>query len=161
MSRTKLTNTHKYYTDIYDRLKTRSNELIEGGFNTTKEYLDLFQFRTKESNNIVLEYLEYAISEIDRTKSIFQFMKFVNADIATKLEARILEYTLIKASYDKITPDFITNIYNDKIRDVLSNIDRSNERVSNQSLTPSLIKGRIDPYFVGFLRPEQIHPARW
>jgi DNA-directed RNA polymerase subunit M/transcription elongation factor TFIIS len=144
-----------------DRINKKINQ-INTEFDPKQEYLDLFKFKTNESNNIKLDYLQFAIGlKLDRTKSIFQFMKFVNADVAIKIEMGILEYTLIKVSSEKITYEFITNIYNDKVRDISANLDMSNKRINNLTLTPSLNEGHIDPYFVGFLRPQQIHPAQW
>ncbi len=144
-----------------ERVNKKAKQLAIS-FDPKHEYLDLFKFKTNESNNIKLEYLQYVMKlNLDRTKSILQFMNFVNAEMAVKIETGILEYTLIKVSSEKIVPEFIDNIYHDKIRDIYVNLDTSNKRINNKTLTPSLIDGHVDPYFIGFFRPEQLHPAQW
>ncbi len=130
-------------------------------FNQCDEYFKMCDFKTNHSNIINIDILKYGISEINRIIGLFKLMKFIGPKIADNIEAGIFEFSMIKTTLDGLLPEFVRNVYEDKIESVCANIDINNSRIANMSLKPSLISGNINPYFVAFLSPEQLHPERW
>jgi transcription elongation factor S-II len=52
-------------------------------------------------------------------------------------------------------------VYRTKTLDICANLDISNKRIGNKTLTPALLDGGLDAHFVAFMTPHQLHPARW
>lgn len=138
--------------------------------NAAQEYAKMFKFKTEASKNIRADVMYYAIKNLDRTTALFTLANYVPVGIADEIENGILEFTLIQINNEKPDViDFTVNIYCDKIRDICQNLDLQNTRVNNKTLTPSLIggsttrnaSGSMNPYFVAFLSPQQMHPIRW
>lgn len=129
-------------------------------FDAKKEYLKLYNFKLSASHNIN-EQLFSIISSLDRNKALFRLMDYVDPYIAEQLEMGIFEYTLIRMTNDNLPSDFINGVYNDKLQDIIQNIDPDNLRIQNKTLRPALLKQHINPQLVPFLSPSQIHPARW
>lgn len=55
----------------------------------------------------------------------------------------------------------VDSIYNQKIRSIVNNLNEKNKRINNKTLRKSILNGKIDPYFVAFLSPSQLHPVAW
>lgn len=140
-----------------------SDESIDK-FDTLQEYANAFNFRTSDSMTIRVEVMHYVMTSknMNRTESIFELSKYVPFDIADKIEKGIVEFAMIKNSADgSDVLDFIPRIYRAKVSDICDNIDINNKRINNQTLNSSLKDGGLDPYFVAFMSPHQLHPARW
>lgn len=131
-------------------------------FDERKALASFFKFRTSASNTIRNDVMYYAIKNIKPKNAIFKFSKYVPMDIALKLERGIMELILIDMSSEKPDViDFIVNKYQSKVNDICANLDLTNKRIENKTLTPSLIDGTLDPHWVAFMTPQQVHPIRW
>lgn len=131
-------------------------------FNQLDELTKMFKFRTLGSSIIRVDVMYYAIKNLDRKTAIFSLERYVPIGIADAIERGILEFTLIQISNEASDViEFIKNIYKAKVHDICVNLDVNNKRINNQSLRGSLIGGGLDPHFVAFMSPSQLHPARW
>ena len=140
-----------------------NNEIYDiSNFDPTKEYMKMFKFRTSASNKIQANIMDYTIHNVDRTAGLLKLLDYIPAQMADKIENGILEFALIHISNEKLDSiEFIVNIYCDKLRDICYNLDINNKRIANKTLKPSIMDGCIDPYFIAFMTPQQLHPVRW
>lgn len=131
-------------------------------FDTISEYIKIFNFKTVGSSAIKKSIMNYAIKNINRFESISLLANLVNFNIADKIESGILEYTLIRVSSTcPDIPNFVCNIYKSKVLDLYNNLDTSNTQINNKTLYYNVINNIIDPYYLAFMTPEQLHPANW
>lgn len=148
--------------DLDSNLSTDKTDISDiQNFNASKEYLELMNFKTSASACVSPEIIMYAIQNLDRSWAIFELMKFISPSIASQLEEGILEFSIIKTSEENYDAEFVYNIYVDKVRDISVNLDMKNKRVENKTLMPALKSGKLNPYYVAFMKPQQIHPIRW
>lgn len=131
-------------------------------FNVTNELRKMFNFRTTSSNNIRPDVMSYAIDNINKKTAIFELEKFVSIKSAIQIYEGVLEWTLIYINIETSDVlDFMGNIFNEKIQDICCNLDPNNTRIDNKTLRKSILNGYIDPYYIAFMTPQQIHPMRW
>jgi DNA-directed RNA polymerase subunit M/transcription elongation factor TFIIS len=131
-------------------------------FDIATECTKMFNLRTSASTIIRPDVMIYAIQHLDRKNALFAIANYVPFGIADKIENGIIEFVMIQISSEQPdTIDFLCNMYRTKIRDICLNLDAKNKRINNQTLLPSLLDGGMDAYFVAFMTPQQMHPARW
>lgn len=130
-------------------------------FDAYTECAKMFEFKTKSSSLIKLSTLIYSINFISRIEPLNKLTKYVNMSIANEIEEGIMEYSMIKISTENMPDEFLSNVYNDKLNDVLLNIDPTNQRIKNTTLNSAITNGHIAPHFVAFFSCEQLHPLRW
>ena len=131
-------------------------------FDETKELMKMIKIKTSASINIRNDVIKYGLLNINRKEALFTIAKYVSFSIAIQIENGIFEYSLILISNEK--PDsieFIENVYRSKTLDICFNIDVNNEKINNKTLKPWILDGGLDPHFVAFILPHQMHPARW
>jgi DNA-directed RNA polymerase subunit M/transcription elongation factor TFIIS len=131
-------------------------------FDAKAEYMKIFDFKTTESLGIKKNVIQYAIKNINRHESITLLTKLINYDIACDIEKGILEYTLIVVS--NRCPDilsFVNNIYRSKLIDIYNNLDTNNSNINNKTLNNSVSTKMIDPYYLAFMKPQQLHHINW
>ena len=131
-------------------------------FDQNKELIKMIKLRTSGSINIRNDVIKYALLNINRKDGLFSIAEHISFPIAKQIENGIFELSLILTSNEK--PDsieFIENIYRSKIIDICLNIDMNNIRINNKTLKPWILEGGLDPHFLAFIPPEQVHPARW
>lgn len=131
-------------------------------FNELNEYSKLFNFKTSGSKIIRKDVMIYVIKNFKRSDAILKIAKYVDLRSADKIESGILEETMIRTSNEK--PDVIdisNSIYEDRVRDICINLDRNNKKINNQTLQPSVMNGKINPYYLAFMPPHHIHPVAW
>lgn len=105
--------------------------------------------------------ISYLANNIDRINSISRFSLLLkNIDAAIKLEAGTFEFTLVYSTTKNYINTIIPSIYNDKINDILRNLDKNNS-VGNSTLFNALRFDKIDPQKVAFMSPQDLHPDRW
>jgi len=147
---------------IICRINERRKEILLNNFNPDKEYINKYNFMTRNSCDIKLSLLKTAETLIDRQKSINKLMKYVKYDfIARDIEAGIFEFSLLQIVLNDQMDHFVICNYNDKLQDLCINLDTSDKIIDNQTFLPAIISGKFRPYFAAFLSPEQIHPKRW
>jgi DNA-directed RNA polymerase subunit M/transcription elongation factor TFIIS len=130
-------------------------------FDQKKYLMNIFKFRTKESMIISTKMLKYALNSINRISTQLKLIKHIPSHISEKIELSILESTLIKVETKNYDYEMIKSIYDQKLRYIINNLDENNKRINNKTLKKSLLKNKIDPYFIAFLSPSQINPASW
>jgi DNA-directed RNA polymerase subunit M/transcription elongation factor TFIIS len=127
-----------------------------------KEFLRMQNFITKSSSDIKYNLVLYASKILNRNKSINELLKYVkHYHIAIGLEKGIYEFALIHITINKFQNNIVEFVYNDKLLDISANLDITDKRIDNQTLLSIVLENQIDPKFVSFLSPEQLHPKRW
>lgn len=129
-------------------------------FNAKNEHMLMYDFKTSASLNIA-ERLFRLVTQLDRTEALFRLLDYVDPYIAENIELGILEFTLIKMTSENLPDDFLQNIYANKLRDIILNINPDHPRIQNKTLRKMLLDGCIDPHYVSFMSPSQMHPIRW
>jgi DNA-directed RNA polymerase subunit M/transcription elongation factor TFIIS len=100
------------------------------------------------------------VETIDRRTGLNRIEEHLPVHLAYKVEKGILEFTIGKVITSELPLEFLTYIYNDKINSVSENLDSSG-RLHNVEFKKGLLEERINPFFVAFLRPDQVYPERW
>jgi DNA-directed RNA polymerase subunit M/transcription elongation factor TFIIS len=122
----------------------------------------IVKFKTLNSKCIKSEIIHCSLGILNRGETILKFAEFVPANIADMIEGGLFEFTLLKLSGDtNYSMDFLKPIYNDKMNYLISNINSNNLKIDNKTLLPCILSNEIDPYYLAFMRPEQLHPIRW
>lgn len=116
-------------------------------------------FITDNSKDIPAEFLKFT-SNIDRADYIIKLSKLIDINKAIDIEMSIYEYSLIHAMLHNVDKTLIPAIYDDKFTDITMNLD-SKSRLGNKTLYSSVIGGIINPKFIAFLSPDQLHPESW
>lgn len=129
-------------------------------FNAKNEHMLMYNFKTSASLNIA-EGLFKLVTHLDRNGSLFRLLDYVDPYIAENIEFGILEFSLIKMTSENLPDDFLQSVYSNKFRDILLNINPEHPRIQNKTLRQMLINGYIDPHYVSFMSPSQMHPIRW
>lgn len=138
------------------------NISINMTFDYKNEFLSFFDFRTEHSRDFKMDSVKSLNNFIDRRQSRATLMKYVKYFVlAEQIERGIFEFTLITETKDKILPQLSPNVYDDKLLDICKNLDTTNSIINNQTLLPAVKKMQIDPFYIAFLTPSQLHPERW
>lgn len=129
-----------------------------------KDYVLRYRFKTKNSSDIKYSLLKVAENSINRKNGKTELMKYIKDDFTVAdIEKGIFEFSLINVTINKLQDHFVSNIYDEKLYDLCSNLDTTDKNVDNQTLLPTIINNAFSSYlyFVAFLSPEQLHPKRW
>lgn len=130
--------------------------------NFHKEYVNSYNFMIDNSSDIKYNLLRKAETLIDRQKGRQELTQIIHLiHIAHRIEKGIFEFSLLHITLHKLNDDLVAAVYNDKLYNLCVNLDLENTRIENYTLLPNVLNGSIDPYFLSFLSPEQLHPKRW
>jgi hypothetical protein len=120
-----------------------------------------YNFMTENSVDIRENWIQYAENVINRAEYQMKLSNILlDVDIALKIELSIFEYSLIYCQNHKFNMEFLKSIYEDKYYNIVSNIIETH-RVDNQTFKNLLLENKINPSYVAFLSPSQIHPKKW
>lgn len=118
-------------------------------------------FLTSNIRDIDLKRIKFLNLHINRASTVSKFnLLMKDIDIAIRLEAGVFEYTLIYSNMKNYMKNMMLPIYHDKTYDLLLNMDPRSE-LENTKLKQALTDGKLDPQTLAFLRPQELHPARW
>ena len=120
-----------------------------------------YNFVIENSLDLKDNWIQYAENIIDRSSNQIILSNLLNdIDIAIKIELSIFEYALnyCNNKYDK---NFIKPVYDDKFNFILSNLDETRKGIKNKTFKKLIFNKNINPSYVAFLSPSQIHPERW
>lgn len=121
-----------------------------------------YNFVIENSIDLKDYWIQYAELCIDRaTNQIILSNLLNNIDIAIKIELSIFEYSLNYCLNNKFNKNYIKPVYEDKFNSIISNLDDDIKTISNKTLKKNLIKNKINPRYVAFLSPAQLHPEKW
>jgi len=122
---------------------------------------DKIEFITDNIKGVSSTKIYFLESKINRGEAISKFALLLkDIDLALKLEAGVFEFTLVYANTRNYLQELMSAIYNDKIYELIQNLDDSNS-LQNKTLTKALLDGSILAQSVAFLRPQDLHPDRW
>jgi DNA-directed RNA polymerase subunit M/transcription elongation factor TFIIS len=146
--------------------KIISNNKIISMKNNELEYINPYSysnydFITENSIDIKESWIQYAENEINRAEYQMKLANILlDVDIALKIELSIFEYSLIYCQNNKYTKQFIKSIYEDKFNSILTNIVYT-PRIDNKNFKNLILNKNINPSYIAFLSPAQIHPSKW
>jgi transcription elongation factor S-II len=133
------------------------NKEYIGPFSHTK-----YNFIIDNSVDIKDSWIQFAELCIDRAKNqIILSNLLTNIDIAVKIESSIFEYSLNYCQNNTFNKNYIKPTYHDKFLNILSNLDENKNGIQNKTFKKNLLEGKINPNYVAFLSPAQIHPEKW
>jgi DNA-directed RNA polymerase subunit M/transcription elongation factor TFIIS len=120
-----------------------------------------YDFITENKVDIKDAFIQYAEQVINRAESQLLINKFINdIEKSIKIELSIFEYSLLYCINNNIEQTFLKSIYDDKILNILENLDPKS-KLKNKTLLSNILYGHIDSSHVGFLSPNQIDPEKW
>jgi DNA-directed RNA polymerase subunit M/transcription elongation factor TFIIS len=148
--------------ELYNKILEQNDKMTINNFNQNKEYIAKYNFVTKNSCDITIKLLTYAETNIDRQDTKTKLTKYINDTyIVNEIEKGIFEFALIQIIITKLQDNFVEYIYKDKVHDLCINLDITNKYINNQTFLNTITDGKIKPFFIAFLSPEQVHPAKW
>ena len=138
-------------------INNMSNNIeIISPYNHTK-----YDFIIDNSIDLKDNWIQYAENNIDRVSNQIILSNLLNdIDIAIKIELSIFEFALnyCNNKYDK---NYIKPVYDDKFNFILSNLDENRNGIKNKTFKKMILNKNINPCYVAFLSPSQIHPEKW
>jgi transcription elongation factor S-II len=121
-----------------------------------------YDFVIPNSVDIKDSFIQYAESCLNRAKSqIILSNILTDIDIAIKIELSIFEYALNYCINNKYEQQYVRPIYQDKLTEILVNLDENKIGIKNKTFKKNILSGKIEPNSVAFLSPAQIHPEKW
>lgn len=125
---------------------------------TNKKY----NFIIPNSIDLKDSFIKYAESCLDRSKSQTLLSEIlIDIEKAIQIEMSIFEYALNYCSNNKFDNNFIKPIYDDKLNEILVNLNPLKKGIENKTFLKSILENKIKPCNVAFLSPSQIHPEKW
>ena len=125
----------------------------------------MFNFRVVNVAEIDMVFFTKAMkAPINRIQTIMRIIDGnprLSVHQAKEVEEGLFEFALIRLYGSRNPhPSFFSVLYYDKLQDLLINLN-PNSRVQNKTLWVDVVENRIKPFFLAFLKPEQLHPERW
>lgn len=129
-----------------------------GKWDQNKINVTKYGFFTEASKDINPKLIKYAETVIHRYVTIYKLNNLLfDHKLSTEIEKSVFEFALIHVTLNNLIYKFILAVYNDKLNDILENLDLN----INKTLKPSLLDNSLKPNWVAFLSPDQINPANW
>ena len=148
------------FANIYntnDNISDNKNEEYVSPYNQSK-----YNFVIENSIDLKDSWIQYAELNIDRPQTLIQLSKLFNdIDIAIKIESSIFEYALIYSLNNKYDKNYTRPTYDDKLHFILTNLDENNKKINNKNFKSNILSGKINPSYIAFLSPQQVHPEKW
>lgn len=145
-------------------MSTEDDNFIQGLIDNQLKYandINKVEYLSDQIKNIDKEYIIYLNKAIDRINTISKFMSILkDIDTSIMIEAGIFEFTIIYTYTKNYIITLMPAIYNDKVYDIVCNLDPSNP-VENKTLLKDIKTRNINPQIIAFLRPQDVHPERW
>jgi DNA-directed RNA polymerase subunit M/transcription elongation factor TFIIS len=121
-----------------------------------------YNFVIENSIDLKDSWIQYAETHIDRSSRQIELSNLLSdIDIAIKIESSIFEYALIYCLNNKYDKNYIRPVYDEKFHFILTNLDESNKKINNKNFKSNILKEIINPSYVAFLSPQQVHPEKW
>ena len=150
------------YKQIIMNFENKKEELDINNFNFQKEYMRKFKFIMTNSYYLSIDLIEFAIANINRKEAIAQLEKLIKCyPLAIEIESGIFEFSLNYVKTQLLNYDNVTIIYQDKLFEILDNLDVNNKKINNTTLLPAIISGAIPGQTIPFLKMYQLHPQKW
>ena len=96
-----------------------------------------------------------------RKEAIKKLSNFINKQIKCKeMEASIYTFAKEYCNVYALDQTFIDMIYNDKLNDILANLDEDNQ-LHNTYLCKAINNDALEAFMIAFLSPMELFPACW
>lgn len=124
---------------------------------------DIYGFKTERSKKIKNKLILYTLKNIDRTQSINKLNRLLDDIVmSVEIENGIFEFSLIFVMTKNISHIFSPSVYNDKLNDILDNLDYENSNINNNKFFDFVKKQEFDFFhYIAFLSPMQLFPSNW
>jgi DNA-directed RNA polymerase subunit M/transcription elongation factor TFIIS len=120
-----------------------------------------YNFITENSIDIKDSYIHYAETILERAKNQVKLNNIINdIEISLKIELSIFEFALIYCLNNSLGENFLKSVYDDKLNNIISNITDT-KNINNKTLKQDLLINKINPSYVAFMSPAQLHPQKW
>lgn len=115
-------------------------------------------FLTDNVKSIPKNIIMFVHNNADRNKTIKSLSEMTNnINLAIQIEAGVFEFTLVYAATKNITKELLTAIYNDKVNELLRNLDVN----KNKILLKDIVSGKIKAQMIAFMKPQELDPESW
>jgi len=139
-----------------------TSQIDLNNFSFEKNYLEQFDFIMENSLYLPLEFVKKSEKLINRKDIINEIDKIVNCySISSDIEKGIFEFSLNYIITNGFPEDYFTLIYNDKLQNILVNLNDKDEKIQNKTLIKDILTAKISGQIVAFLQMYQLHPDRW
>ena len=131
-------------------------------FSYDKEYIKSCDFIMDNSFVLSIDFIKYAEQQIDRPENVKKIDQIINClNISEDIEKGIFEFALNYVKTHGYQDHFFQLTYNDKLHDLLLNLDVNNKRIENKTLLPNILNAKLSGQIIAFLNMYQLHPDRW
>ena len=138
------------------------NELGINNYSYDKEYLKTFDFIMDNSLLLPISFVKFAETYINRIENVKKIDKIINCySIAEDIEKGIFEFALNYVIVNGFPQHFFVMTYNDKLDNIILNLDKNNKNIDNKTLIYDVLSSKISGQIIAFLQMYQLHPARW
>ena len=127
-----------------------------------KDYLNRNRFIMKSSTDISINLIKEANKLINRDEALEKINSFVKDNyISYNIEKGLFEAALLHVTLKKLDVLTVLNVYLYKLHSICVNLDENNNDIKNKTLLNAIHDGKLKPYMIAFLSPQQMHPERW
>lgn len=139
-----------------------NNDISIDNFSYEKEYLKTYDFIMDNSMILNVDFIKKCEKQIKRKETVNKIENVINnISIADDIEKGIFEFSLNYVKVQSLPCHFFVSIYNDKLSELLVNLDMNNKKIKNDTLLPNLLNGIFSGQIIAFLNFYQLHPKRW
>jgi DNA-directed RNA polymerase subunit M/transcription elongation factor TFIIS len=148
-------------------MNTQNKEILQKELNIDnysydKEYLKTFDFIMDNSLILPISLVKYADESINRLDNVKKIDTVINCySVAEDIEKGIFEFALNYVVANGFPQHFFSMTYNDKLDNILINLDKNNNQIKNKTLINDILSSKLSGQIIAFLHMYQIHPARW
>lgn len=137
-------------------------ELNIDNYSYDKEYLKTFDFIMDNSLLLPISLVKYADESVNRLENVKKIDKVIDCySVAEDIEKGIFEFALNYVVANGFPQHFFPMTYNDKLDNILINLDKNNKQIENKTLINDILSSKLSGQIIAFLHMYQIHPARW
>lgn len=127
-----------------------------------KEIVNRHRFKTQTCNSANYMTIIEAENTINRKAAVKELNKYLNdLFLAYEMEKGLFEYSLIHITTNVQQKHLVSNVYQHHLNTLCRNLDVNDTGVENKTLLPMIKEFGLNPFFVAFLTPDQMHPDRW
>ncbi|CAH6421496.1 Transcription elongation factor TFIIS [uncultured virus] len=151
--------------DVKNKKISKNSEINNFSKNQImKEFIDKLKYASElkplkyiSENSIDMQKALFLMKNIDRNNSIKLLSDFLmDIDASIEIEAGIFEFTIVYTTIKNMIKTIIPAIYNDKLNDIIKNINDDNSYIKRR-----ILKRTINLQEVAFLSPQQLNPENW
>jgi DNA-directed RNA polymerase subunit M/transcription elongation factor TFIIS len=131
-------------------------------FSYENEYLKHCDFIMENSLHLSIDFIKQAETQINRKENVQTIDKIINCiNISEDIEKGIFEFSLNYVKTHGYPDHFFQLTYNNKLHDLLVNLDINNKKIENKTLLPNILSAKLSGQIIAFLNMYQLHPIRW